>query len=259
MSEYKFININGIRTCYKHEGTGVPVLLLHGWGANLDSLLQVFKYFSKFSSVYALDFPGFGRSGFPNGDWSVDDYSDWVIAFMDNFGIDKADVLGHSFGGRVTIMLSTNYPEKVNYIILIDSAGVNQFDGSARLKIGRMVARNLRSIKNRIPTKYYQRWRIQFYKLIGSTDYLTTGKMRGTYSKVISEDLEPLLSKICQKTLLIWGEHDKDTPIKDAKLMDACIPNSTLAVIPDAGHYPFIDQKDKVLDVLESFYSQEVY
>jgi len=259
MNEHNYKIINGIKTRYEHKGTGYPILLLHGWGTNLDSLLQLFKYFSGFSSAYIFDFPGFGRSGFPNGDWAVDDYMDWVIALMDEFGIDKADVLGHSFGGRVAIKLSTNYTSKVNRLILIDSAGVNQFDGSVRLKIGRIVAKAFKPFVEIIPAKYYQHWRIQFYWLIGSTDYLTTGKLKGTYSKVISEDLEPLLSRIYQETLLIWGEKDNATPVKDAKLMDDCIPNSTLVVIPDAGHYPFIDQKDKVLETIEEFYKKEDY
>jgi len=222
-------------------------------GTSHKSLISLFKFFSRHQKVLAVDFPGFGQSGFPETDWSVDDYTNWLIALMDELGFIKADILGHSFGGRVAIKLSASFPSRVNRLILIDSAGIPQ---TVSPSIGRFMIKAIRPLESILSEKNYMKLRLRFYDLIGSTDYLKTGKLKGTFQKIISENLEPLLSHIQQKTLLIWGEKDKATPLRDAKTMHARIANSQLVIIPKSGHYPFLEQEELVLNSLEDFFNE---
>jgi len=253
MSEYNFKRINGIKTFFKLEGTGNPIILLHGWGTSHKSLISLFNFFSSRQQTLAVDFPGFGQSGFPESDWSVDDYMHWLIAIMDEMQITKADVLGHSFGGRVAIKLATSFPARVNRLVLIDSAGIRQ---KVRPSIGRFLIKAIRPLESILSEKNYKKLRLKFYDLIGSTDYLKSGKLKGTFQKIVTEDLEPLLQNIQQKSLLIWGEKDKATPLGDAKIMHAQIPNSQLIIIPKTGHYPFLEQKELVVKCLEEFFDE---
>ena len=89
----------------------------------------------------------------------------------------------------------------------------------------------------------------------GSPDYrAASGVMRDSMVKVINADLRPLLPKIGQDVLLIFGENDDQTPLSDGRIMEEEIPSAGLAVIPGAGHYAFLDNPALFYAVLESYY-----
>ena len=79
--------------------------------------------------------------------------------------------------------------------------------------------------------------------------------MRQTLVKVVNEDLEPLLSSIKQPVLLIWGDMDTATPLSDARIMEDRIKDSGLVVVKGAGHYSYLEQRDFVCRVLDSYFS----
>lgn len=249
-----FTQIGGLRTRYITQGEGQPILLLHGWGTQLESLAPVTNHLAAQRKVYALDFPGFGASEFPPVDWSVGDYAGWLAQFIEKFNLDSFDLLGHSFGGRVAIKYSSTCPEKVKQLILVDSAGVRQYEMRPRFRFYRLVAKAGRPVLGLLPEPARKRVQWRMYRAIGSTDYLTAGRLRGTYSKVISEDLEPFLPLVKARTLLVWGEQDQATPLADAQVMASKIPDNRLVVIPHAGHYPFLDQPGRVFEALDNFF-----
>jgi pimeloyl-ACP methyl ester carboxylesterase len=248
-----FIQVAGLRIHYVALGEGAPILLLHGWGTQLESLTPVIEHLARKRRVFALDFPGFGASEFPPQDWSVGDYTNWLARFLDQFGLEKLDLLGHSFGGRVAIKFSAACPERVSRLILIDSAGVRQYDTTPRFRLIQAGARLGKPLLNLLPVRLRKRVQWRLYRAAGSTDYLTAGRLKGTYAKVIAEDLEPFLPQVRARTLLIWGEADKATPLADARVMAAHIPDNRLVVIPNAGHYPFLDQPERVFAALDDF------
>ncbi|WDU83729.1 alpha/beta fold hydrolase [Caloramator sp. Dgby_cultured_2] len=86
--------------------------------------MPVFNYLASKFEVYAIDFPGFGQSSLPSKAWGVGDYTDMLNKLFDKLNIEKASLIGHSFGGRVSIMFSALYPEKVEKVVLVDSAGI---------------------------------------------------------------------------------------------------------------------------------------
>ena len=100
------------------------VLLLHGWGGSLDSFKATENYLIKHNfSTINVDFPGFGKSDFPPSNFVLDNYKNLIVGILQAENIDNVNVIAHSFGGRVAILLasSTNY---VNKLILVDSAGI---------------------------------------------------------------------------------------------------------------------------------------
>lgn len=255
------IIINGININYFVKGDGKnKILLLHGWGSNITLFNNIIDNLSKTYTVYALDMPGFGESSEPLCSWNVDNYVDFVIDFIKNMKIDELSVLGHSFGGRIIIKMSTrdSLPFKISKIILVDSAGILPKKNKTQIIKTRVYRLFKKILSNGIVKKVCPSALERLKKKFGSEDYKNATKtMRETLVKVVNEDLEPLLSKIKQPTLLIWGENDTATPIEDAKIMEKLIPDSGLVVVKGAGHYSFLEQPYLVNKVLDSFLTSE--
>src|SRR5260370_1059656 len=113
------IELQGLRIAYCASGDepapaarpGEPgpreaVVLLHGWGGSIESMWPIYEYLTPQYAVYALDFPGFGASSPPPAPWGVGDYLALVMEWLERLHISRATFLGHSFGGRVSIMLA---------------------------------------------------------------------------------------------------------------------------------------------------------
>ena len=119
------IAVNGIKINYKMVGTGETVLFLHGWGSNIELFDRLMTAVSEKYTALALDMPGFGGSEEPPEPWGVDDYVNFVNAFLDQLGVKPVCLIGHSFGGRIMIKeLSGNLIPSVNKAVFIDSAGI---------------------------------------------------------------------------------------------------------------------------------------
>ena len=120
------ININNLKINYIEEGpdTKTNIILLHGWGTSIDSFKPIIENISKNYKVYAIDFPGFGKSQKPDESYTVEDYSKIVLEFINKLNLENVVLVGHSFGGRVIIKLVGKLGYKPAKIILVDSAGI---------------------------------------------------------------------------------------------------------------------------------------
>lgn len=231
-----------------NEGKKPTVIFLHGWGSSSWVWRGLADKFSDDFCVFALDFPGFGKSSIPNKPFGVGDYAEIVKSFIEKKNLKEVILIGHSFGGRIAIKLSALHPELVKKIILIDSAGLilNKEKLSARKNIAKIV-------KPLFAPKFMKNTRDKIYQKIGSEDYVSNPELKDTFVKVINEDLHPCLPKIKAPTLLIWGENDKETPIEAAKVMKSEIKSSTLRIINNAGHFSFIDQPEECFQSINKF------
>ena len=242
--------INGLNVSYQVAGEGDVVLLLHGWGGEAASFQPVFEWLTQSHKVYALDLPGFGKSQMPPTAWNTSDYAQFVTAFLEQFGIPKTHLIGHSFGGRISIILSAEHPEKVDKLILVDSAGIRPRRTAKYhfrvgvAKIGK-VLRRCGKYGNHLANVVSQR--------TGSKDYRDAGDMRATLVKVVNQDLRPLLPRIAASTLLVWGENDTDTPVSFGRIMEKEIPDAGLVVLKEAGHFSYLDKFPQFCRIVASF------
>ncbi len=248
--------LDGIKVNYHQSGEGYPVVLLHGWGVSLEALTPVHQYLEKDFTVYSIDLPGFGKSTVPQAVWSVYDYAEFAQHFFAAMQIKTPIVIGHSFGGRLTIILGSE--GLCSKIILVDSAGIRPKRGpDYYLRVySYKAAKKVMSLPGlcRYQEKALQVW----LKSNPSSDYKQAGGiMRQIFVRVVNEDLSDLLPKISVPTLLVWGENDTATPLSDAKLMEQKIPDSGLAVLKSAGHYSYLDQFGQFKLILDSFLAQE--
>lgn len=250
MGRVKFIELEKLKIAYQVKGTGIPVVVLHGWGAEANTFRYVLDRLSETHQIYALDLPGFGLSELPPVAWDASDYAKLLTKFFDLLNIDKAHLIGHSYGGRISIVMGAEQPKKVDKLILVDSAGIipprtaKYYFQISFAKVGRLM-RKCGSSGKRLADSISNR--------VGSKDYQQAGPMKATLVKSVNQNLRPLLPKIQASTLLIWGENDTDTPISFGEIMQDEIPNAELVILKDAGHFSFLDQPKQFCQAVETF------
>lgn len=250
-----YLSIDGLRTQYEVRGEGEPVLLLHGWGAGIDAMRPIADAVAALNMrAVSFDFPGFGGSDSPDGAWGVPEYARFTRRFMEEMGLVGADVICHSFGGRITIYLASDDPALFHRMVLVDVAGI----------------RPKRSLKWYIRTYTYKlgkrlkkyRWVDHLFhiserqKNAGSAEYRSLGNdlMRNTFVRVVNLDLTDRLPRIKNSTLLIWGSNDTDTPLYMGQIMEKRIPDAGLVVFEGAGHFSYADQYARFCSVLKAFF-----
>lgn len=251
------ITIDNLDINYIVEGEGETILMLHGWGSTILPFNPLIKHLSSYYKVYALDLPGFGKSMEPDTAWAVDDYVNFIIKFTNEMKIENAILVGHSFGGECIIKLANiaSLPFRINKIILMGSAGIRRpktFKQKLKIrtyKLGKWFLK-LKLIKLLYPDALEN-----FQSKSGSADYRAASPlMRQSFVKVVNEVLdEHYFTNVLPSTLLIWGENDTATPLKDGQYMEKTMKDAGLVTVKNAGHYVFLDQAFTVHKVIDSF------
>lgn len=248
-----FIEIEGLKVRRLRDGAGPPVIVLHGWGASIETVASIVNALRSVATVHALDLPGFGESEPPSQPWGVEDYGRFLSRFMDAVGVEQpAAIVGHSNGGRVAIWLAARQPARVSRLILVDSAGIRPRRGATyyrkvgMAKVGKHAARRLGAPGRRLRDLLVGR--------AASADYAAASpQMRPTLVRLVNSDLRELLPQISAPALLIWGEQDTATPLADAHLMERLIPDAGLVVFQGAGHYSYLEQPARFATVARHF------
>jgi|GEM_PF-6314275 len=178
-------------------GAGTPTLLLHGWGASSDLFAATMRGLGDGFDLIAPDFPGFGKTAAPPAPWGVGEYVDWTLALMDWLGVERANLVGHSFGGRVAIKLAALHPERVARIVLTDAAGIRpQRDWRYHVRV-----RSFKMMRTLAQWRYtpqpLREWAGAQVARQGSPDYkAASGTVRGSFVRVVNEDLREYLGLI---------------------------------------------------------------
>lgn len=222
------------------------VLILHGWSYSTDRwdpFLKLMK--DEGLKPQLLEIPGLTAP--IERVWVLDDYVEWL---KNKVGREKVVLISHSNGGRISLAFTLKYPNLVERLILIDSAGIYHNELPVRLK--RFVFKNLARVGKKLTTS--ESARKVFHKSAGVNDYREASPlMRRTMANLISTDLTSRLKNIIAPTLIIWGAQDRTTPLSDGKLMHKLIPNSKLYIVKDAHHSPqFTHPKEVCEEIVEA-------
>ena len=252
------IDINGYNINYKITGpeTGKTAVILQGWGTGLDLYDFAAGCINDRYRVVQFDMPGFGESDEPREPWRPADYADCFCSFMETLGITSTVLIGHSYGGRVIIKLAErdDLPFDIEKIVLIDSAGIMPDRSPAqkrKVKRYKMMRNFLMSkpIHAMFP-EVIDYWMSQQ----GSDDYRNSSPMmKKCLVMAVNEDQRQALPAIRQETLIIWGDLDDATPLKDAKIMEEMIPDSALVVLEGTGHYSFLEKPAQFRGIIRAF------
>lgn len=229
----------------------IHTVILHGWGIGSKSWSKVKELLeSKGEKVFIPDLPGFGETATLDRPWLIDDYVNWVGEYIKSIS-EPFFLVGHSFGGGLSAVFASRFPEKIKKLILVDPAIIRVKNPKRELlaKIAKII-----KIFSFLP--FYQLIRKVFYKFIASDYPGLEGAMRETYLNVVKKDLSYCLSDISSPTLLIWGKKDKITPLKDGFKIKEKISGAKLELINDVGHRPHFETpeilSEKIIKFLEN-------
>ena len=236
----KSLTIDGIKINYRHGGKGDPVILMHGWGCDSSALGLFERVGLENHTVYNIDLPGFGKSEEPLKPWGVEEYTRMLENFCKELGIVNPVVLGHSFGGRIALLFASR--NKVRKLVLVDAAGVKP-RRSFKYYLKVYSFKLCRMIYPALVGKEKAQQKIEAMRSRrGSYDYNNCSPMmRKVMVNVVNTDLRWCMKKIQAPTLLLWGENDTATPMRDARIMLKRIPDSGLISFAGAGHFSFVD------------------
>ena len=241
------LNINETNINYVQYGKGKDILLLHGWGQNIEMMKPLGDLFSDHYRITIIDFPGFGLSDEPNFSWDVGDYALMLKELIKELKIKKPIIMGHSFGGRVAIRYAADNP--VKKLVLF---------GSPCVRSDKKIPLNVRVLKSMKKLPGMNNIAEHMKKHIGSRDYKAASKtMREVLVNTVNEDLSEYAKKIKVPSLLIWGENDLEAPVEDAKKLENLLDDVGLIVLPHAGHYAYLDHLHQVNNILHEFLKEE--
>lgn len=212
------------------NGSGKAIVLLHGWGLCGGSFDKIISGLDKNCLIIKLDLMGFGKSPNPKEYFDTHEYAYQIFLFLKRIGVKSVILVGHSFGGRLAVLLSSVYGIDVDGLVLASSAGLIRFSFKKYIKIGYykilkyLVRMNV--VSGRVLWRY------------GSRDYKNANDiMRRIMVRVVSQDLSAYAKKISCKTILIWDKKDKETPFWICKKYGRLIKTSKIVCYKNGGHF----------------------
>ncbi|AYE88238.1 alpha/beta fold hydrolase [Sulfitobacter sp. D7] len=274
MSFDTYISVMGLNIRYQQRGdTGPDILLVHGisssiedWSANLGPL-------SDTARVWAVDLPGCGMSeARADFDYSLENQSRFLAAFMEAVGLDRAHVVGHSLGGRLTLSLARIAPERVASITLVAPAGIG-FDTNIMFRLSTLPGLGeLLTYPNPMGTRMLMRDAIHDDSLVTSdmiAERVAFGKRPGNHRAFLKtlrgfvglsgfrraaiSDIHGWLHELRQPLHSIWGENDTFISPRHAAFVTERLPEAGVTVYPACGHFPQLEHKDRFNAELSAF------
>lgn len=252
----KSIDIDGVSLHYRDTGEENlrPVIIMHGWGCNVDTVASIENIFKGKMRVINVDLPGHGKSSEPGSVWGVEEFTSMMENFISRLNLKKPSLVGHSFGGRISILLSSR--GDVDKVLLVDAAGIKP----KRSLSYYWKVYSFKAMKNAMMLILgKEKGKVAVEKMRGkrgSSDYRNSSpRMRAIMSRCVNEDLKHVMPSIKAPVLLVWGEDDTATPLSDAETMKRLIPNAGLVSFPGCGHYSFLDNPFGFKAVVSSFFN----
>ena len=249
---------NNLKFYYEKYGNKKKsIIILPGWGNTRNTFNTIIDALKEEYTIYILDYPGFGNSPIPEQNLTIFDYAKAIQEWILENGIHNPHMIAHSFGGRIVSLLIGKYNVKIDKLLLIDVAGIKR-----RKKIKIILKEILYKLLKRLtyllpPIKQEEiRQKLLFY--FSSTDYQTiSNKMRYTFQNIIKINLKKYYKKIKNDTLIIWGEKDVDTPLKDAYILKRIIKNSELIIYPNSTHYSYLYNQPLTINICKELFQKK--
>jgi 4,5:9,10-diseco-3-hydroxy-5,9,17-trioxoandrosta-1(10),2-diene-4-oate hydrolase len=260
--EEAFVLVDGVKVHYQRAGTGRPLLLLHGLVGSAKNWRQNITFLSRDSSVYAVDLFNMGESErIPGLNAGLEATADRLAACMDALGVAEADIAGHSHGGAVAMMFAARHPDRVRSLILFAPANPfcdlgHQLIRFYQTRFGIWLARQIPVLPRMLKATALSRMygdpsRVSAGSLEG---YIEGLHVPGTMDHILQivdrwfVDMGLLRSAltglVAKPTLLIWGDRDRAVGLPSGRELQRTLPQSSLMVIPGAGHIPFEEVPD---------------
>lgn len=260
-----FVTLDGFRIHYRDEGSGFPIVLIHGTGASLHTWDDWTALLKQHYRVIRLDLPGYGLTGKDEQKrYSSMDYVALLDSFLVHLEIDDFYLAGNSLGGQVAWLYTALYNMKVRKLVLLDPSGF-LFDRTpniialAKTPVLNLLARYITPrffVKQNIKEVYYDNDLLREETVDRYRDLTLYKGNREAFidrAMIEREDNTQYLSKIDTPSLIIWGEADDWIPVSDGVKFNTAIKGSRLVVMPKTGHVPMEERPAESLAIALKF------
>jgi pimeloyl-ACP methyl ester carboxylesterase len=275
MSTLNEIELHGHRVCFRLEGEGPVVVLIHGITGRSDQWEPAIDHLAADHTVLAPDLLGHGESAKPRGDYSLGAYASGVRDVMVALGHDRATIVGHSLGGGIALQFAYQFPERIERLVLVDSGGLGRevhpllrastLPGSewvmpwlmhARvLGAGEAIGRMLGVLKLQAGT--------DLAEVARGFASLNDAEARDAFIATMRAVLDPGGQRVSAldrlyltedlPSLLIWGANDPIIPVEHGRAAHDLMPGSRLELVDGVGHFPQLEQPYEFSRLLAGF------
>jgi pimeloyl-ACP methyl ester carboxylesterase len=219
------------------SSTGRHMVFLHGWGGSRESLRGIGTLFQNDYLVHLIDLPGFGDAPVPPADWGTPNYTDLVQQYVTERLPGPIVLVGHSFGGRVSLRLAARHLPQLTALVVMAAPGL-PVRGLSRVRIRRTAIRALRTVLRTLEPLTGSRPLEWHTRTFGSKDYLAAGALRPIFVRTVNEDLTESARAVSCPVLLLWGLDDTEAPpwlaSRYQELMDG---RATVELLPHKDHH----------------------
>jgi pimeloyl-ACP methyl ester carboxylesterase len=264
------VTVAGATAQYLEAGSGPPLILVHGHEQSATSWRRVIPALARTHRVLAPSLPGYG--GTASGAYTPgNDTSPFVIEFLDALGIGSFDVVGHSAGGAVALRLALAAPDRVRTLVLVDSAGLGRevhpllavdtlpVVGEMAILLSRLPGGAVGRTTMSAAMLFAQPWRVPVEFFTEQHDLArrpgqleaSTATARALFSATGQRQiLLDRLPAVTVPTLVVWGGCDYVLPAGQAQVAVNLLPSGRLALLPDSGHLPHVEDPVRFAAVL---------
>ena len=254
---------NGPALHYAEQGEpgGSAILFLHGWPDSWFSFSRMLPLLPARYRAFAVDQRGFGDSERPDRGYGIEDMATDAVAFLDAVGVERATVVGHSFGSFVARRVAVAHPERLSRLVLIDSGF------SPANAVTRSVQESLRDLADPVPKGFARDFQAStaylplpvafFERIVAESVKLPSRLWREAFDGLLASDDTAELAGIRASTLLLWGDRDALFTLDDQHRLTRAIPRSRLRIYPETGHCPNWERPERVAADLVAFMQED--
>ena len=249
----------------KVEGTGLDIVLIHGFGAAMDWWDNIAPELAVNYRVIRIDLLGHGGTAAPITGYSIEEQAVFVLPVLDDLAVDRFTVIGHSMGGEVATAIAEINPQWIKSMILIDSPPTvgTTFTFTTKAYLTPLVGEFLshfrtdHAIRRGLAQGFGPGFPVP-EKFVNDVKQLTYTAFRLAHNKSIAyRSSKPPYERIAALTpvpplLIIFGSRDAIVPPAHAKLFEK-VPGAKVITIEDVGHSPMVEAPARVLELLENF------
>lgn len=250
------VAVNGINLAYTRLGKGTPLVLVHGFPLDSSSWNELIPYLKDHFDLILPDLRGFGKSTTVEAPYTLSDIADDLAGLLDDLGVEKTALAGHSMGGYISLAFAKKYPQRVSGLGLIASqAAADAPEGKERrYKTAADVAeKGVGVVVEAMTPKLSADVRVQEF-VRGVIERQSKQAVIGALKAMAErEDAMPILSSFNFPLVLIHGDADQLIPIERAKEIKSANPSATLLELKGAGHMPMMEFARQTADGLMIF------
>ncbi|MEY9962700.1 pimeloyl-ACP methyl ester carboxylesterase [Streptacidiphilus sp. MAP12-16] len=271
----RFHVVHGYRRAYRIAGSGPAVLLIHGIGDSSATWAELIPGLARNHTVIAPDLLGHGASDKPRADYSVAAYANGMRDLLGVLNIERATLIGHSFGGGVAMQFAYQFPERTERLVLASTGGVGR-EVNPVLRAVSLPGADLMLSALKLPTMRLQtRLFVELMRMLDTdlgqdapdllnlVDALPDATARSAFIRTLRAVVDgrgqvvTMLDRCYlvrgMPTMLLWGSRDSVVPVQHAHNAHAAMPGSRLEIFEGAGHFPFHSDPRRFLELVEDF------